>query len=43
MYRESLVSFVEGPTIDDAAWETASDKVLLCGTLSNGFFGKIGQ
>ena len=33
--------FVEGPTIDDAEWEIASDKVLLGGTLSNGFFSKV--
>ena len=24
MYRKSVVGFVEGPTIDDAAWEIAS-------------------
>lgn len=35
--------FVEGPTIDDTAWEISSDKVLLGGTLSNGYFGKVCQ
>ena len=40
-YRESSVSFVEGPTIPDAAWEITSDKVLLGKILSKGFFSKM--